>query len=638
MQNSTAAPPLTPPRIDADHNWLRDLRLDPDVRGALKAAAQEQVPRDFVHALVARAPYSSRLPKPLRKTGSWGLLSLARPAVEVLEGDPDGPAASFLAALTEAAALPRRQQRSETARIVREWAASSEAFEPAGLFMSFVALVAFGSSLPSRIAFPLWGRTCEEGRPLIESSASDGAIASLGEFLTQIELPWWFATTHWPIAGASAFSKSFDQQLAGQLDRLTDETGAPHAQVLHELPAILASLVRCLVLNQLREAAVLSLQTRNRIAQLVVRTTGLLNDAGQLPGNDSKDTVGLLRIASRLLDLCRSTDTRTVLRWLEDAADDERRPSPSKTTGRALRRLRSSHSEWAHSASLAAQRETFSSHAVVGFHRPAPSLTLGIDGRRLFDGPWEGRIRLGTEWLRSPVEWTCSCWYSDSEADFVELQALIRPGVSLHRHVMVAKRRPWFLLADEVRAFETEIEYSATLPLADGWTVASDAATREWALLQGETRLRVCPVYVPQEKAFPTADRFGIQNGELHVTARGRGGLYLPVVYEWDAGQHEAGVDWNRLTVAESGRVMEPWEATGYRLRVGESQVVVYHTQTRASVGRSVLGHHTLYETVIGNFEKTGAVDPLIQVEFSSGAGTGTTGGDTEEGEPERLQ
>lgn len=631
MQDSTVAPHLTPPRFDADHNWLRDLRLDPAVRGALKAAAQEQVPRDFVHALVARAPYSSRLPKPLRKAGSGGLLTLARPAVEVLEGEANGPAAAFLASLTEAAALPRRQQRSETARLVREWAASPEAFEPAGLFMSFVALVAFGSSLPSRIVLPLWGRTGEEGLPLIESSASDEAIASLGEFLSRVELPWWFATTHWPIVGASAFSASFDEQLAGQLDRLTDETGAPHAQVFHELPAILASLVRCLVLDQLRESAVLSQQTRNRISQLVVRTTGLLNDAGQLPGNDSKETVSLLRTASRLLDLSRSTDTRTVLRWLETAGESERLPSPSKTTARALRRLRSSHSEWAHSASLAAQRETFSSHAVVAFHRPAPGLTLGIDGRPLFDGAWEARIRLGTEWLRSPAEWTCSCWYSDSEADFAELQALVRPGVSLHRHAMIAKRRPWLLLADEVRAFDTEIEYSASLPLSEGWTVASDGATREWALFQQDTRLRVCPVYLPQEKATPTTGRFSIQDGQLHVAARGRGGLYLPVIYEWDAEQHEAGVDWNRLTVAENGRVMEPWEATGYRLRVGESQVVAYHTQTRAYVGRSVLGHHTLYETVIGNFEKTGTLDPLIQVEFSTGGGTEATKGETEE-------
>lgn len=631
MQDFTAATHLTPFRFDADRNWLQDLRLDPAVRGALKAAVQEQVPRDFVHALVTRAPYASRLPKPLRKTSPWGLLKLVQPAVELLEGQPEGPAASFLAALTEAATLPRRQQRSEIARIVREWAASPEAFQNAGLFMSLVALVAFGSSLPSRIVLPLWGRTGEEGSSVIESSASDAAVASLGEFLCQVELPWWFATTHWPIAGASAFAKSFDQQLAGQLDRLTDETGAPHAQVFHELPAILASLVRCLVLDQLRESAVVSQQTRNRIAQLVVRATGLLDDAGRLPGTDSRDTADLLRVASRLLDLSRSTDTRAVLRWLDDAGEDERRPGPSKTTARALRRLRSSHSEWAHSASLAAQRENFSSHAVVAFHRPAPSLTLGIDGRRLFDGPWEARIRLGAEWLRGPVEWTCSCWYSDSEADFAELQALIRPGVSLHRHVMIAKRRPWLLLADEVRALDTEIEYSATLPLAEGWTAASDATTREWALSQQKTRLRICPVYVPQEKAIPSSDRFGIQDGNVHVAARGRGGLYLPVLYEWDAAQHEAGVDWNRLTVAESGRVMERWEATGFRLRVGESQVIAYHTQTRAYVGRSVLGHHTLYETVIGNFEKTGAVDPLIQVEFSAGAGTESTGDETKE-------
>ena len=48
---------------------------------------------------------------------------------------------------------------------------------------------------------------------------------------------------------------------------------------------------------------------------------------------------------------------------------------------------------------------------------------------------------------------------------------------------------------------------------------------------------------------------------------------------------------------------------------MGAFQLLVYRSLAPTEEARAVLGYHTRYETVIGMFDATGEVEPLVMVE-----------------------
>jgi hypothetical protein len=55
-------------------------------------------------------------------------------------------------------------------------------------------------------------------------------------------------------------------------------------------------------------------------------------------------------------------------------------------------------------------------------------------------------------------------------------------------------------------------------------------------------------------------------------------------------------------------------EAAGFLLEVGSSKWLIYRGISRTLEPRSVLGQHTMYETLVGRFVR-GDVEPIVQVE-----------------------
>jgi hypothetical protein len=101
----------------------------------------------------------------------------------------------------------------------------------------------------------------------------------------------------------------------------------------------------------------------------------------------------------------------------------------------------------------------------------------------------------------------------------------------------------------------------------------------------------------------------------LELRQESVGGLFAPLVLDWSPKRAEAPVDWRTLTVTEDGRVLRADSASGHRVRVGKQQWIVYRALTKGEQPRAVLGLHTAHETVVGRFETTGHVTPLLLVE-----------------------
>jgi hypothetical protein len=178
-------------------------------------------------------------------------------------------------------------------------------------------------------------------------------------------------------------------------------------------------------------------------------------------------------------------------------------------------------------------------------------------------------------------------------------------------------------LADVVIADdEARIEYSSRLPLAPDVTATADTRTRSCSLATKSGSARAFPLGLPCERIAGAAGRFAASNGLLELRHSARGGLFAPIVVDWNPDRLRSTAVWRPLTVAQNGVILPARSAAGYRLQIGAAQWLVYRSLSRIPEPRTVLGHHTLYETVIGRFAH-GSVDPIVSVEQSA-ASTGS--------------
>ena len=152
--------------------------------------------------------------------------------------------------------------------------------------------------------------------------------------------------------------------------------------------------------------------------------------------------------------------------------------------------------------------------------------------------------------------------------------------------------------------------------MADGVAIKFDAGTRECRLPSRRGSARVFPLALPQDRVSSTAGSFVERDGRLELTQVGSGGgLYVPVVLDWDPARRGQRAEWRSLTVTETGKVVSPCRAAGHRLRLGGQQLLIYKSLESPEDARAVLGYHTWYDAVVGTLDKSGVVDPMVMVE-----------------------
>ena len=93
--------------------------------------------------------------------------------------------------------------------------------------------------------------------------------------------------------------------------------------------------------------------------------------------------------------------------------------------------------------------------------------------------------------------------------------------------------------------------------------------------------------------------------------------MTLPLALDWHPKRIDQPADWTRLSVTESRRAVGAHEASGFRIRIGDHQVLVYRSLIAPTISRAVLGLHTWDESVYGRVPlKGGLLQPLVEVEY----------------------
>jgi hypothetical protein len=92
--------------------------------------------------------------------------------------------------------------------------------------------------------------------------------------------------------------------------------------------------------------------------------------------------------------------------------------------------------------------------------------------------------------------------------------------------------------------------------------------------------------------------------------------VHAAMLLDWSPKRSGQPAEWMRLTVAEDSQPVLPAAAAGYRIRVGKSQWLLYHSLTPPRVPRTAIGLHTNSETVLARLNSSGEIESLVEVEM----------------------
>lgn len=475
------------------------------------------------------------------------------------------------------------------------------------------------------------------------------------------------------LSAADGLADSGRQTILQMLELGTDTDGTPAASLLPQLHAWLASCIRPFARLQDAGLELLDEDSTERLTALLLFAARLLRSDGHLAGgaeishseqnptgdmsgtagsqedlppeNESEegrtaedggdpltDEVLILQAGARALGWKGNSRPggliKSVRHLLQDAAQPTKsKSSRSHSSGKGSPRVArqkflppfpATQSDWASVACLRSDWTAGADLLGVSWGGEQPQLDLSLAGVPLFRGQWELELSLAGEPVESASRWECSCWFSDRDGDFLELQQKFEHGLRIERQIFLSRTERFLVLADCVSGTDlAHIDYRSRLPGLRELQAVPETETREVRLLDGrKQRARVFPPLLPDDRLYSTAGGLTVEDdNQLSFHLAEQGGMYAPLVIDWEPRRRKSLADWSRLTVTENNRLLRSVDAAGCRLRLGNHQILCYRSLTRGEVARAVLGLHTPCETVIGRFNTEGEVEVLVQVE-----------------------
>jgi hypothetical protein len=256
-------------------------------------------------------------------------------------------------------------------------------------------------------------------------------------------------------------------------------------------------------------------------------------------------------------------------------------------------------------------------------------LAFVASGRLAMSGAWQFEISQHGRQLEPVTNWESTCWYTDKEVDFLELEIELAGGVFLQRQLVLARDDRFLFLADAVLSPQPgDLQYRSVLPLAAGIEFRGAHESREGLLVDAPTETRrgkpdasarplaqVLPLGMPEWRAEPSPGELCASADGLELKHHSTGQrLFVPLFLDLDRKRFRRRMTWRRLTVAESLAIVPPEKAVGFRVAIGSEQWLFYRSLAPAA-NRTVLGHNLSSESLFARFGKNGAVTSIVEIE-----------------------
>lgn len=437
------------------------------------------------------------------------------------------------------------------------------------------------------------------------------------QLMLSCELRWLAAAVNRDFVDSAGWIREARAALSRWLDELLDKNGIPDAAQYDRLADAVRSLGRCAVLAELLGEKPCKGRDRKWLRAFLKALLPLLTADGTLAGsNAALPWNDLARLADYVCNTSHSALRDRYRRLARIAqkggafAEKKIRPVPSSRPV--------FQSDSGHLAVLRASWAPESDACAVRHHAPEIDLWLQAGGAELLSGAWTFSGRADGKHLNLTSPWTCTCWFSDRDGDFIELQQDFGGGVKHERQLFLSRTDRFLLMTECLHAEDdaAELELTAEIPLVAGWKPKRDKASREWTLKRGRGRsVRSFPAWMPQELRHSSDGGFSVDAEKMLVQAEGHGALFVPLVLQWEPSLTRVPAQWRKLTVTEDRRRLADCDAAAYRVRTGPYQLLLYHSFRTPKFPRAALGMHTSSETVFAAVDADGDALPLLNVE-----------------------
>ncbi len=528
-------------------------------------------------------------------------------------------------------------------QLVTELTAAVGSAEPRAfaLLASLELLAHSGHRLSVDQFFKLWRPTLTELLMWPTVIHEDPTVPKDVVLVEHGEIPFVGGLVFHDIANASNLVKSGRKVLAKELVDNTDTDGTPHADILPRLPLWLAPFVRSTLMMDRYQSGMWNAEQRQLFTNVIDRAVLLCRPDGRaaLTNGLRLDSLPVLLAAVEILDLGLVGSTSDYLQAVQRAVAGK----PPRRSRPMISTMPSNQSDWAKFALLRSDWSVEADSVAITHHQPLPQLDVTALGRSLIHGDWGLKLKLGDAVVELADEWSCVCWQSDPDADYIELQ-MAGPGkLRVERLVMLSRKERFLIVADSISGVspaessnvskadagranpgakkssaptKQRIEYESRLTLCEGLVGTCDGTTREGRITGKRLKSRMFPLGITQDRVNSTPHQLSMEGQDIVLKQVAEGeGLFAPLVFVWHPERTRVEATWRMLTVTEEGKVVGPDVAVGYRLKLGAYQLLISRGLKKTGNARACLGHHTRNETVIATFDSNGDVEPILMVE-----------------------
>lgn len=554
----------------------------------------------------------------------------------------------LLKLLAETPARPDRKAVSRASRRILnslEDAGPASALSPLGQ-LSRLTMLTWGSGcLNDEALARLWLRALHDAlcSAAVPGDHTDPSLSDDQRVLVQGELPFLAGLVFQEVRGARRLVAAGEGSLRDELEAGTDNDGTPHSQLLDRFSLWLSPFCRAAIAGRRFDRAWWSRAAAARFSSLVLRSAALTRSTGEFAlGNGvALAPASLLKAASDVAE----PKSRQPSKFFVDAVPNDadlltrrnpkqprraKRIRPQATRGRrpqsrSVKRSErpASQSDWAQLACLRNNWDLGADACVIAWNESEPRIDLTALGTAVVNGAWDLRSSVDDVPVAGDAGWECVCWFTDRDVDYIELRRA-DDQASVLRQAALSRTDHFLYLADTLCSVSDStrtVEHAFELPLSGETDAKRDALTREWLLEIGALKVRVLPVSLEQDATIASAGELAVGDGAIRLQQKSAGpGLMTSLVLDWSPVRRREAAYWNRLTIAEDGRVLRPSEAAGIHLRLGGHQWLFYRSLVPGQTARTVLGQHTANEAIIGEMDSHGDLDPLVVVEAPSGS------------------
>jgi hypothetical protein len=401
------------------------------------------------------------------------------------------------------------------------------------------------------------------------------------------------------------------QSLRDGMEEILDGEGLPHSKDLHLLRPLLACWTRWGYLAEADAELAWDKSARAHFAWTVQQALRFTRrDHTQVFSNQPAEAFvsTLFKAAIKLADnrACKrlARVTLDAKKNRDGAIRKKKLPAPCL------------NSHWSALTVLRPSWQSTSPQLAVSYSGRQVQVELTTGRELLASGVWQCDVAREGQACQMLTDWDEVCWQSDEDVDYLELEAKFSGDITIQRHIVMARKDGFLMLADAVIGQQTgTLAYRGTLPLAAAVRFDPAADSRDGRLVGRKQRARLMPLALKEWRSDhrPGGLEQTSEGLVLNQTQTGCS-MFAPLFFDLDRNRRKEEFTWRQLTVAEQRTNLPSDVAVGYRVQCGNRQWLIYRSLSRPAM-RTVLGQNLSSELLVTRFYQTGETASLVEIE-----------------------